>query len=39
MQTIQQKIQKAEEYKAEGNQFFKAGNFSRAKANYGKWYE
>jgi hypothetical protein len=37
MYSIQQKIEKAEEYKSTGNAFFKEGNFSRAKANYGKW--
>ena len=38
MQTIQDKLNKAEEYKSAGNEFFKEGNFSRAKSNYGKWY-
>mmetsp|Transcript_11924 Transcript_11924/g.19406 ORF Transcript_11924/g.19406 Transcript_11924/m.19406 type:complete len:145 (-) Transcript_11924:475-909(-) len=36
MQTIQDKLDKAEEYKRAGNAFFKEGNFSRAKSNYGK---
>ena len=37
MLSYQDKIKKAEEYKAEGNFHFKEGNYSKAKSNYGKW--